>query len=221
MIELLLSYGFNTLEYSWVKATIGICMLADYSVAKKCQQAFCRRCWGSQLILSIYRVNRIQLVNTISLCRIIFCFVLFVVLTEMCYTGFDHPVIYHTVRLLVNRWKASTIGHDLKLLIENLSDHWTASIIIIIWRTGTLGHHLRRSLMDPSSRYGKTFRIIIWSISRWKTGLSSRNFFGLSWVVRGHIDVEAWRSLYSENGFPAKAKMMNSSDLNTRGPPHG
>jgi hypothetical protein len=40
MIELLLPYGFNTLEYSWVKATIGICMLADYSVAKKCQQAF-------------------------------------------------------------------------------------------------------------------------------------------------------------------------------------
>jgi hypothetical protein len=25
-------------EYSWVKATIGICMLADYSVAKKHQQ---------------------------------------------------------------------------------------------------------------------------------------------------------------------------------------
>jgi hypothetical protein len=40
MIELLLSYGFDTLEYSWVKATIGICMLVDYSVAKKRQQAF-------------------------------------------------------------------------------------------------------------------------------------------------------------------------------------
>jgi hypothetical protein len=40
MIELLLHCGFDTLEYSWVKATIGICMLADYSVAKKCQQAF-------------------------------------------------------------------------------------------------------------------------------------------------------------------------------------
>jgi hypothetical protein len=40
MIELLLPYGFNTLEYSWVKATIDICMLADYSMAKKCQQAF-------------------------------------------------------------------------------------------------------------------------------------------------------------------------------------
>jgi hypothetical protein len=38
MIELLLSYGFNTLEYSWVKATIGSCTLADYSVAKKHQQ---------------------------------------------------------------------------------------------------------------------------------------------------------------------------------------
>jgi hypothetical protein len=38
MVELLLPCGFDTLEYSWVKATIGICMLADYSVAKKCQQ---------------------------------------------------------------------------------------------------------------------------------------------------------------------------------------
>jgi hypothetical protein len=38
IIELLLPYGFDTLEYSWVKATIGICMLADYSIAKKCQQ---------------------------------------------------------------------------------------------------------------------------------------------------------------------------------------
>jgi hypothetical protein len=38
MIELLLPYGFDTLEYTWVKATIGIYMLADYSVAKKCQQ---------------------------------------------------------------------------------------------------------------------------------------------------------------------------------------
>jgi hypothetical protein len=38
MIELPLPYGFDTLEYSWVKATIGICMLTYYSVAKKCQQ---------------------------------------------------------------------------------------------------------------------------------------------------------------------------------------
>jgi hypothetical protein len=37
MIELLLPCGFDTLEYSWVKATIGICTLADYSVTKKCQ----------------------------------------------------------------------------------------------------------------------------------------------------------------------------------------
>jgi hypothetical protein len=36
MIELLLSYGFDTLEYSWVKA-IGIYMLAYYSMAKKHQ----------------------------------------------------------------------------------------------------------------------------------------------------------------------------------------
>jgi hypothetical protein len=43
MIELLLPYGFNTLEYSWVKATIGICTLVDYSMAKKHQQrCICR-----------------------------------------------------------------------------------------------------------------------------------------------------------------------------------
>jgi hypothetical protein len=38
MIELLLPCGFDTLEYSWVKATISICTLVDYSVAKKRQQ---------------------------------------------------------------------------------------------------------------------------------------------------------------------------------------
>jgi hypothetical protein len=38
MRELLLPYGFDTPEYSWVKATIGICTLADYSMAKKHQQ---------------------------------------------------------------------------------------------------------------------------------------------------------------------------------------
>jgi hypothetical protein len=46
--------------------------------------------------------------------------------------GFDHLAIYHTIKLLVDLWRASTLGHDLKLLIENLSDHWPASIIIII-----------------------------------------------------------------------------------------
>jgi hypothetical protein len=127
----------------------------------------------------------IQLVNTISLCGIIFCSILFVVLTEMCYIRFDHPAIYHTIRLLVNVWRASTLGHDLK-----------------------------RSLMDPSLRYGKTFKIIFWSISRWKTGLSSRKIFGLSRAVCGHIDVEAWRSLHWENGCLAKTKMMNCSDSN-------
>jgi hypothetical protein len=84
MIELLLPCGFDTLEYSWVKATIGICTLADYSMAMKYQQAFWRHYRGSQLILTICSVNRIQLVNTISLCRIFFCSILFVVLTEMC-----------------------------------------------------------------------------------------------------------------------------------------
>jgi hypothetical protein len=38
VIELLLPCGFDTLEYSWVKATIGICTLTYYSVAKKHQQ---------------------------------------------------------------------------------------------------------------------------------------------------------------------------------------
>jgi hypothetical protein len=38
MIELLLRCGFDTQEYSWVKATIGICTLTYYSVAEKCQQ---------------------------------------------------------------------------------------------------------------------------------------------------------------------------------------
>jgi hypothetical protein len=84
MIELLLPCGFDTLEYSWVKDTIGICTLVDYFVAKKFQQDFWHHCRGSQLILYICRVNRIHLVNTISLCRIIFCSVLFVVLIEMC-----------------------------------------------------------------------------------------------------------------------------------------
>jgi hypothetical protein len=37
MIELLLSTGFDTLEYSWVKATIGISTLANYYVARKHQ----------------------------------------------------------------------------------------------------------------------------------------------------------------------------------------
>jgi hypothetical protein len=37
MIELLLPYGFDTLKYSWVKATIGICTLVDYFMAKKRQ----------------------------------------------------------------------------------------------------------------------------------------------------------------------------------------
>jgi hypothetical protein len=38
MIELLLPCGFNTLESSYVKATIDICMLVDYFLAKKCLQ---------------------------------------------------------------------------------------------------------------------------------------------------------------------------------------
>jgi hypothetical protein len=37
MIELLVPCGFDTLGYSWVKTTCGICMLADYFGAKKCQ----------------------------------------------------------------------------------------------------------------------------------------------------------------------------------------
>jgi hypothetical protein len=54
MIELLLSYGFDTLEYSWVKATIGICALVDYYVAKKCQHfaMLIYLCWCSSSLLS-------------------------------------------------------------------------------------------------------------------------------------------------------------------------
>jgi hypothetical protein len=37
MIKLLLLCGFDTLKYSWVMATTGICILVDYFVAKKCQ----------------------------------------------------------------------------------------------------------------------------------------------------------------------------------------
>jgi hypothetical protein len=84
MIESLLPCGFDILKYSWVKAIIGIYTLVDYFVAKKCQQAFWCHCRGSQLILSICRVNMIQLVNSISLCSIIFYSALFVPLTEMC-----------------------------------------------------------------------------------------------------------------------------------------
>ena len=39
MIESLLHFGLDTLESSWVKATIGICTLVDYFVAKKRQQS--------------------------------------------------------------------------------------------------------------------------------------------------------------------------------------
>jgi hypothetical protein len=47
MIELLLPCGFDTREYSWVKATIGIYMLADYSVTNcqsVCQNPIAQAC---------------------------------------------------------------------------------------------------------------------------------------------------------------------------------
>jgi hypothetical protein len=53
MIELLLPYAFDTLEYSWVKVAVGIYMLADYSVAKERQQAFLVSLPG-KLVNSIY-----------------------------------------------------------------------------------------------------------------------------------------------------------------------
>jgi hypothetical protein len=53
MIELLLPCGFDTLEYSWVKATIDICMLADYSVAKKRQHL-----WSKKLMFEAKEVTR-------------------------------------------------------------------------------------------------------------------------------------------------------------------
>jgi hypothetical protein len=45
MVELLLPCGFDTLEYSGVKATIVICTLTDYSVAKECQHCT-QSCYG-------------------------------------------------------------------------------------------------------------------------------------------------------------------------------
>jgi hypothetical protein len=53
MIELLLPCGFDTLEYSWVKATIDICTLADYSVAKKRQHL-----WSKKLMFEAKEVTR-------------------------------------------------------------------------------------------------------------------------------------------------------------------
>jgi hypothetical protein len=38
MVELHLSCVFDIMEYSCVKATIGICTLVDYFVARECQQ---------------------------------------------------------------------------------------------------------------------------------------------------------------------------------------
>jgi hypothetical protein len=49
MIELLLPCGFDTLQYSWVKATINICTITNYSVAKK-RQPFPFRRWSRFLI---------------------------------------------------------------------------------------------------------------------------------------------------------------------------
>jgi hypothetical protein len=54
MIELLLPCGFDTLEYSWVNDTIGICTLADYSVPKKHQHLPGR---GASKIGRIYRYS--------------------------------------------------------------------------------------------------------------------------------------------------------------------
>jgi hypothetical protein len=70
MIELLLPCGFDALEYSLFYSIDMIEFLTPLP--------------GKQLILSICMVNGIQLVNTICLCRIIFCSIFFVVLIEMC-----------------------------------------------------------------------------------------------------------------------------------------
>jgi hypothetical protein len=103
---------------------------------------------------------------------------------------------------MVKLWRASTLGHDFKLLIENLSDHWhpwawsqkiNGRPIIEVWEN--LHNYILRYLEMEN-----------WFIIQ--------NFFGLSWAVHEYIDVEAWRSLHWENGFLAKTKMMNSSDSN-------
>jgi hypothetical protein len=67
MIEFLLHCGYDTLEYSWVKATIGIIRLQIILCLRNTNKLFWFHCRGSQLILSICWVNKIQLVNTISL----------------------------------------------------------------------------------------------------------------------------------------------------------
>jgi hypothetical protein len=61
MIELLLPCGFDTLEYSWVKATIGICMLVDHSVAKKCQQRVRSSSMNILLLFYLIRERRMTL----------------------------------------------------------------------------------------------------------------------------------------------------------------
>jgi hypothetical protein len=62
MIELLLPCGFDSLDYSWVKATIGICTHADYSVAKKCQQwaslSMLRHSWLGSLLAEMIEYKR-------------------------------------------------------------------------------------------------------------------------------------------------------------------
>jgi hypothetical protein len=59
MIDLLLPSGFGALEYSWVKATIGICMLTDYSVAKKHQHHPSSSPWGAP-VLFVEKKDRTQ-----------------------------------------------------------------------------------------------------------------------------------------------------------------
>jgi hypothetical protein len=58
MIELLLPCEFDTLQYSWVKATIDICTFADYFVAKKREgPAKAIRGGGEQVSIKISQRN--------------------------------------------------------------------------------------------------------------------------------------------------------------------
>jgi hypothetical protein len=84
MIELLLPYGFDTLEHSWVKATIGICTLADYSVAKKHQQYLLR------VICSCDFVQRYHLRKNLPPSRGLDSEICACKLTKKCHLAFMH-----------------------------------------------------------------------------------------------------------------------------------
>jgi hypothetical protein len=77
MIELLLPCGFDTLEHSWVKATIGICTLADYSVAMKHQHVYARslppEVYGGEVKFGIGKLGAICVHPCPNMLAIVYC----------------------------------------------------------------------------------------------------------------------------------------------------